>query len=64
MKKVMDMWLGNTIEELFVDWKEVVRCGKMDRDKSRVLREEERQRLDQEEREKNVRAKEEVSSGA
>lgn len=64
MKKVMDMWLGNTIEELFVSWKEVVRCGKIDRDKSRVLREEERQRLVQEEVEKNARAKEEVSSGS
>jgi hypothetical protein len=63
MKKVMDMWLGNTIEELFVSWKEVVRCGKIDRDKSRGLREEERQRLVQEEIEKNARAKEEVSSG-
>jgi len=64
MKKVMDMWLGNTIEELFVSWKEVGRCGKIDRDKSRVLREEEQQRLDQEEIEKNARAKEGVSSGS
>ena len=62
MKKVMDMWLGNTIEELFKGWKKIMICSKVERENFRTLHEKERLRMDQEENQRIDIAKQEVNS--
>jgi hypothetical protein len=62
LKKVMDMWIGNKIEELFQGWKGIMIRSKIERENIRILHEKERQRMDQEENQKITVAKQEVSS--
>ena len=61
IKKVMDAWLGCTIEDIFREWKIVVVDIKRDRQKSQLLKTKELKRLKQEEEEHALMAQKEVS---
>ena len=61
MKKVMDAWIGTTIEDIFREWKIAVEHIKRERKKSQRLQVEEQKRLQDEKEAQLLMAKKEVS---
>lgn len=61
LKMVLDAWLGLTIEDVFIAWKNIVNKLRIQRIKDDDKRKEEKERHDLEEKEQQIMALEEVS---